>query len=62
MEEERLATFIDSIIERLNKVKSDLKKEVDGRYFTLYCIGDDLEVYGLRIEREEERRLKRKED
>ena len=56
MEEEqtKLITYIDSVIEQLNKIKADPNKEIEQNCFTLSCIAwhmEQLSVGGIRKSR-----------
>ena len=44
----QLEEYIDSVIKRLNEIKNDLDKEVEGGYFGLSCIAWQMEVYTIR--------------
>ena len=42
-----LTNFINSVIDDLEKIKTDLDKEIKSEYFTLSCIGDRLVIYSI---------------
>ena len=54
----QLEEYIDSVIKRLNEIKTDLDKEVKSEYFGIACIAHQMEVYTIR----DYRRRKKKGD
>lgn len=46
-EREIAIKIIDSYIERLEKIKHDIDKEIKGGYFSFMCLGSDVECSAL---------------
>ena len=43
----QLITYLDSIIEQINQIKTNPEKEIESQYFNLSCIAYRMEIYSI---------------
>ena len=48
-EKEQILAIINNYILRLEKMKENIDKEIENKYFSLSCLGDDMEYMSIHL-------------